>query len=57
MLRAGSSELEVTGTVGRATCATDSLDWVGELLLSEIFEGSLLSELVEGRIGVGVAVV
>ena len=58
MLRAGSGELEeVTGAVGRAICATDTLHWVGELLLSEIFEGSLLSELVEGRIGVGVAVV
>lgn len=43
--------------MGRAICATDTLHWVGELLLSEIFEGSLLSELVEGRIGVGVAVV
>ena len=42
--------------MGRATCATDSLDWVGELLLSEIFEGSLLSEFLAGRIGLGVAV-
>ena len=58
MLRVGSSELEeVTGAVDISTCSAVSLDWAGELLPSDIFEGSLLSELLDGRTGVVVAVV
>ena len=56
-LRVGSSELEeVTEAVDMTTCAAVSLDWTGELLLSEMCEESLLSELLDGRTGVVVAV-
>ena len=58
MLCVGPSELEeVTEATGMASCAAVSPNWVGELLLSDKFEGEVLPELLDGRTGVVVAVV